>query len=120
MAILLYKYVINRLSEDDAFSIMREAVEIEDEFITESISCDMIGMSTSQMRQYIRYVADRLLQSFGYNILFEATNPFPFMEKNSLTGKSNFFEQRVSEYRRSSSVSPSSFASLEDLDNDDF
>ena len=74
-AILLYKYVVNRLSEEDAYSIMRTAVDIEDEFITESISCQMIGMSCSDMKQYIRFCADRLLQSFGYNILYEVSNP---------------------------------------------
>ena len=117
-AILLYKYVVNRLSEEDAYSIMRDAVDIEDEFITESISCQMIGMSCSDMKQYIRFCADRLLQSFGYNILYEVSNPFPYMLKNSIEGKSNFFEKRVSDYRRPTS-SPTSFATLDDLDNDE-
>ena len=117
-AILLYKYVVNRLSEEDAFAIMRQAVDIEEEFITESISCNMIGMKCLEMKQYIRYVADRLLHSFGYNILYEATNPFPFMMKNSIDGKSNFFEKRVSDYRRAT-ASPSSFTTVDDLENDD-
>ena len=117
-AILLYKYVVNRLSEEDAFAIMRQAVDIEDEFITESISCSMIGMKCLDMKQYIRYVADRLLQSFGYNILYEATNPFPWMMKNSIEGKSNFFEKRVSDYRRPT-ASPSSFTTVDDLENDE-
>ena len=58
----------------------------------------MIGMSVPLMSQYIRFVADRLMVQFGYDIIYEAKNPFPFMQKISLEGKTNFFEQRVSEY----------------------
>ena len=88
----------NRISEEEASDIMRDAVRIEIEFICESLSVGMIGMNRELMSQYIRFVADRLMVQFGYNILYEATNPFPFMQKISLEGKTNFFEQRVSEY----------------------
>ena len=97
-AILLYKYVQNKITEEEAQDIMKDAVLIEEQFICESLSVDMIGMSTSLMSQYIRFVADRLMVQFGYNVIYEAKNPFPFMQKISLEGKTNFFEQRVSEY----------------------
>ena len=77
---------------------MKEAVLIEQEFICESLSVDLIGMNKKMMSEYIKFVADRLLVQFGYSILYESKNPFPFMQKLSLQGKTNFFEQRVSEY----------------------
>jgi ribonucleotide reductase beta subunit family protein with ferritin-like domain len=78
---------------------MRQAVLIEEEFICDSIPVDMIGMSKDLMCQYIRFVADRLMVQFGYDVLYECKNPFPFMQQISLDGKTNFFEQRVSEYQ---------------------
>lgn len=98
-AILLYTYIQNRLDKEEAENIMREAVEIEEEFICDSIPVDMIGMSKDLMCQYIRFVADRIMVQFGYDILFECKNPFPFMQQISLDGKTNFFEARVSEYQ---------------------
>ena len=89
-AILLYKYVQNKLSEEEAHNIMKDAVLIEEQFICESLSVDMIGMSVPLMSQYIRFVADRLMVQFGYDIIYEAKNPFPFMQKISLEGKTNF------------------------------
>lgn len=107
-AVLLYKYIQNRISEEEAQDIMRDAVRIEIEFICDSLSVGMIGMNKELMSQYIRFVADRLMVQFGYNILYEATNPFPFMQKISLDGKTNFFEQRVSEYCIANSTSEES------------
>ena len=69
---------------------MKDAVLIEEQFICESLSVDMIGMSVPLMSQYIRFVADRLMVQFGYDIIYEAKNPFPFMQKISLEGKTNF------------------------------
>lgn len=98
-AILLYtKYVQNKIDENVVHDIMREAVQIEEEFICSSISVNMIGMNINLMKQYIHYVADRLLVQFGYSKLYYKENPFPFMQKISLHGKTNFFEQRSSEY----------------------
>tara|TARA_X000000950_G_scaffold223962_1_gene269967 strand:- start:3650 stop:4657 length:1008 start_codon:yes stop_codon:yes gene_type:complete len=98
-AILLYtKYIQNKLPEKTAHDIMREAVQIEEKFICESIPVSMIGMSSDLMKQYIHHIADRLLVQFGYSKIFYETNPFTFMNKISLDGKTNFFEQRVSEY----------------------
>ena len=108
-AILLYSYIKNRISEEEAIDIMKEAVLIEEQFICHSLSVDMIGMSKEMMSQYIRFVADRLMVQFGYSIIYEAVNPFPFMQKISLDGKTNFFEQRVSEYSIPNTVSDENF-----------
>lgn len=97
-AILMYSYINNKLEEEEAHSIMKDAVAIEQEFICESLPVDMIGMTKADMKQYIEYVADRLLGSFHYSPLYHAKNPFVFMQKLNLDGKTNFFEARVSEY----------------------
>jgi len=97
-ACLLYSKVINRLSKTKAHKLIREAVKIEKEFITEAIPCSMIGMNAKMMGQYIEFVADRLLVQMGYPKYYETANPFPFMERISLEGKDNFFEKRVSSY----------------------
>jgi len=97
-ACLLYSRLTNRLSKTRAFKLIREAVKIEKEFITEAIPCSMIGMNAKMMGQYIEFVADRLLVQLGYPKSFETANPFSFMERISLEGKDNFFEKRVSSY----------------------
>jgi len=97
-ACLLYSKLVNRLSKTRAHKLIREAVKIEKEFITEAIPCAMIGMNAKMMGQYIEFVADRLLVQLGYSKTFEAVNPFSFMERISLEGKDNFFEKRVSSY----------------------
>ena len=88
------------LSQERAHEIMKDAVEIETEFICESLPVRMIGMNSTSMTSYIKFVADRLLQQFGFSKMFFTKNPFSFMEKIGLDGKTNFFEQRVSEYSR--------------------
>jgi ribonucleoside-diphosphate reductase beta chain len=100
-AVLLYtRYIVKHLSEADVHSMFQEAVQIEKKFIDSAISCRMIGMNVDLMKQYIEMVADRLLVQLGYNKIYNSKNPFPFMESMSLTGKTNFFERRVSEYSR--------------------
>jgi ribonucleotide reductase beta subunit family protein with ferritin-like domain len=98
-AVLLYSYIVNKLPQEDVYNIFREAVEIEEEFICESLPCNLIGMNQDLMRQYIRFVADRLLLQLGYEKLYKTINPFSFMELNSIDGKTNFFEKRVTEYQ---------------------
>jgi len=83
---------------------MQSAVDIEEEFICRSLPCRLLGMNQDLMKEYIQYVADRLMVQFGYSKMYNASNPFPFMNKISLEGKTNFFEQRVTEYVLSSSV----------------
>ena len=83
-----------------AHQMMREAVAMEKEFITESLPCHLVGMNHSLMSQYIEFVADRLLSQMGYSKLFQTLNPFDFMERISLEGKDNFFEKRVTTYAK--------------------
>ena len=88
-------------SSIDVKPIIQEAVAIEEEFITEALPCSLIGMNATLMKQYIRFVADRLLVQLGSEKVYKVANPFDFMELISLEGKTNFFEKKVSEYSRS-------------------
>ena len=100
-AYLLYSYIKNKVPESIVYEIFQEAVSIEKEFITESIPCAMIGMNSTMMCQYIEFVVNRLLLQLGYDKLWDAENPFDFMELISLRPKTNFFELRVGEYTKS-------------------
>jgi len=100
-AILLYSMIENKIDEKVVHEIFTEAVDIEKEFITDSISCNMIGMNAVLMKEYIEFVSDRLLVQLGYNKIWNTENPFDFMELISLRPKSNFFEVRVGEYSKS-------------------
>ena len=100
-AITLYKMIVHtRLSVEEAHQLFSEAVDVETDFINESIPCRMIGMNATLMTQYIQYVADGLLVRLGYPAIYGATNPFPFMDLIGMPGRSNFFEERVSLYQR--------------------
>jgi len=96
----LYKEIVNKVKADKVHRIVKEAVTIEKEFITQSLPCDLIGMNKKLMCQYIEFVADRLLTQLGYSKTFKASNPFDFMERISMEGKDNFFEKRVSTYAK--------------------
>jgi ribonucleoside-diphosphate reductase beta chain len=105
-ACLLYtKYIRNKLPQERVYQIIREAVEIEKEFVTDSLPVDLIGMNAKLMTEYIEFVADRLLQALDCDKMYNATNPFDFMEMISLQGKTNFFEKRVAEYQKSGVMS---------------
>tara|TARA_B100000900_G_scaffold330259_1_gene290768 strand:- start:153 stop:821 length:669 start_codon:yes stop_codon:yes gene_type:complete len=97
-AILMFNHLKNKPSNDIIIQIIKEAVEIEKEFITESLSCELLGMNKNLMSQYIEYVSDRLLRMFGIEPIFNSVNPFDWMELISVQGKTNFFEKRVGEY----------------------
>ena len=99
-ACLLYTKVVNRLDKKKVHKIIRDAVKIEKQFITKSLPCELIGMNAKLMAQYIEFVADRLLLQLGYPKAYNASNPFPFMERISLENKDNFFEKRVSTYAK--------------------
>jgi ribonucleotide reductase beta subunit family protein with ferritin-like domain len=99
-ACLLYSKLINKLDEEEIHNIIKEAVEIEKEFIIESLPCKLIGMNSDLMKQYIEFVADRLSNMLGYNKIYSSKNPFQFMEKISIDQKTNFFEHRVTEYAK--------------------
>lgn len=103
-AILIYEHLNNKVSVEDVEAIFREAVDIEIEFICESIPCKMIGMNADLMTEYIKYVADRLLVQLGFDKIYNSENPFDFMKMFGLDGKTNFFESRVSEYVHSSTT----------------
>jgi ribonucleoside-diphosphate reductase beta chain len=100
-AIALYHTLSQRLSDADIREIITDAVTIEQEFITEALPCSLIGMNAKLMKQYIEFVADRLLVQLGCEKVYKVSNPFDFMELISLEGKTNFFEKKVSEYSRS-------------------
>ena len=85
-------------SKEIILEIIKEAVELEIEFITESLPCNLIGMNMTLMKQYIQYVADRLLLMLGLDKIYKVENPFEWMELISVQGKTNFFEKRVGEY----------------------
>jgi ribonucleoside-diphosphate reductase beta chain len=97
-ACLLYSKCKHKLPKTKAHKLIREAVKIEKEFITEALPCSLIGMSAPRMAEYIEFVADRLLVTLGYPKIWETANPFPWMERISLEGKDNFFEKRVTNY----------------------
>jgi ribonucleoside-diphosphate reductase beta chain len=99
-ACLLYSYLQNKLPEERVQAIIRDAVTIEQEFVTEALPVSLIGMNARTMSQYIEFVADRLLVSLGCSKIYNSTNPFDFMEMISVQGKTNFFEKRVAEYQK--------------------
>jgi len=98
-AVALYHTLAPRAPEE-IHAIIREAVAIEKEFICDALPCSLIGMNSKLMSQYIEFVADRLAVQLGTPKLYNAANPFDFMELISLEGKTNFFEKKVSEYSR--------------------
>jgi len=99
-AIELYKMLDNQLSEETVHAIFKEAVDIEKEFITESLPVSLLGMNSDLMSQYIQFVADRWLVMLGYNKIYNSENPFGFMEMISISSKTNFFENRETNYSR--------------------
>jgi ribonucleotide reductase beta subunit family protein with ferritin-like domain len=118
-AILLYSIIENKICENTIHKMFEEAVFIEKEFICESLPCSLLGMNNKLMSEYIEYVSDRLLQSLGYNRIWNTPNPFDFMESISIEGKTNFFESRPTQYQKASvlnnSNSDTSFVELEDF-----
>jgi ribonucleoside-diphosphate reductase beta chain len=105
-ACLLYnKHVVNHLDKEVVRGIIADAVAIEKEFVSDAIPVKLIGMNSDMMCQYIEYVADRLLIALGNTKIFNAENPFPWMEMISLQGKTNFFEKRVGDYQKSGIMS---------------
>jgi ribonucleoside-diphosphate reductase subunit M2 len=97
-AVLLYSKLLKKVNKNKINELIKEAVTIEKEFITESLPCRLIGMNSSLMATYIEFIADRLCVQLGYEVIYNASNPFDFMELISVESKTNFFEKRVSEY----------------------
>ena len=97
-AMLLYSKLVKKMDKARIHEIIKEAVEIESEFICEALPCKLIGMNSLMMTQYIKFVADRLCVQLGYKKIYNVGNPFDWMELISLEGKTNFFERRVGDY----------------------
>ncbi len=145
-ACLLYSMLTHKLSQETIYEIMRDAVAIEKDFICDSLPCALIGMNAGLMSTYIEFVADRLLQTLGYDKLWNAQNPFEWMgpsspaasmradqraqeltrdlslrtESISLQGKTNFFEKKVSEYQIAGVMSGHAGASTAFSTEEDF
>jgi ribonucleoside-diphosphate reductase beta chain len=99
-ACLIYNMLQNKLPETRILEIITDAVKIEQEFITDALPVDLIGMNARLMAQYIEFVADRLLVALGCQKHYNVINPFDWMELISLQGKTNFFEKRVGDYQK--------------------
>ncbi|KAK1659394.1 ribonucleotide reductase [Colletotrichum godetiae] len=99
-ACLLYSHLKHRPSKQVIEDIIVDAVKIEQEFLTEALPCALLGMNSNLMKQYIEFVADRLLVALGNDKVYKSSNPFDFMENISLGGKTNFFEKRVADYQK--------------------
>lgn len=117
-AVLLHYMLKNKIPQEDVKLMLIEAVQIETKFICESLPCSLIGMNSDLMTQYIKYIADRLLLQLGYSKIWNAVNPFDFMESIGLEGKKNFFEGRPSQYQKASVLNKSKddvFSFIEDF-----
>jgi len=99
-ACLLFSHLINKPSKEVIEEIIKSAVDAEKEFVSESLPVSLIGMNSDMMIEYIEFVADRLVVALGYPKIYNAENPFEWMEMISIDGKTNFFERRVAEYQR--------------------
>ena len=97
-AVLLYNKLNNKVKKSKVYEIIKEAVEIETEFICNALPCRLIGMNSILMTQYIQFCADRLVLQLGYDKIYNSSNPFDFMELISLEGKVNFFERLNDSY----------------------
>ena len=99
-ACLLFSHLNKRPSKQAVQDVITEAVTIEQEFLTDALPCALLGMNATLMKQYIEFVADRLLLALGNSKYYNSANPFDFMESISLAGKTNFFEKRVGDYQK--------------------
>jgi ribonucleoside-diphosphate reductase subunit M2 len=114
-AVLLYGKLLKKMNKARVHEIIKEAVEIETEFICEALPCRLIGMNSQMMTQYIQFVADRLCVQLGYDKIYNVTNPCDFMELISLESKSNFFERKVGEYGLANKTTMDEFVFSDDF-----
>lgn len=112
-AILLYSMIKNKISEEKVHAMFKDAVDIETEFICSSLPCALLGINSDSMTVYIQYVADRLIVELGYNKIWNVKNPFDFMERISMEGKTNFFEARPTQYQKSAVMNKTRNTSFE-------
>ena len=104
-ACLLYSQLTHKLPKKTVQEVIANAVDIEKDFVRDALPVRLIGINADLMCQYIEFVADRLLAALGCGKIYNAANPFDFMELISLQGKTNFFERRVSEYQKTGVMS---------------
>jgi len=116
-ACLLYGMLENKLPEERVLEIVKNAVEMEKEFVTEALPVNLIGINAGMMCEYIEFVADHLIGSLGLDKHYNTANPFDWMEMISLEGKTNFFEKRVGEYAKAGVMSEAA-DNMFDLDAD--
>ena len=114
-AVLLFNKLVRKPSKKKIVEIIKEAVEIEKEFICDALPCRLISMNAESMSQYIEFVADRLSVQLGCGVIFGAANPFDFMEMISIEGKTNFFEKRVGEYALANKSQTADVFSMDDV-----
>jgi ribonucleoside-diphosphate reductase beta chain len=116
-AVMLHKKLkYTQITQETAHAIFREAVEIENEFINDSIPCKLIGMNADAMNQYIKFIADFWLTRLGFDKIYNVKNPFQFMERISMASKGSFFETRISDYSLASIVGGT--ADFDEVDDD--
>lgn len=100
-ACAVYSKFINKLSQDEVYTIVKEAVECETCFVNEALPDNLLGINKDSMTQYVKFVADYLLQQLGYQKLYNVSNPFTFMNLiSNKVGMTNFFEKNVSSYSK--------------------
>ena len=99
-ACLMFSHLVHKPSKERVTDIVRDAVGIEQEFLSDALPVSLIGMNCNLMCTYIEYVADRLLTELGCSKVYNVANPFDFMTRISTEGKTNFFEKRVGEYKK--------------------
>ena len=115
-AVLVYNKLQTKLKKAKIYEIIKDAVDIETEFICQALPCRLIGMNSDLMTEYIKFVADRLCVQLGHDKIYNASNPFPWMELISLESKKNFFEARNDAYALANkSDSMSAFEFTEDF-----
>ena len=114
-AVLLFNKLTRKPGKKKIVEIIKEAVEIEKEFICDALPCRLISMNAESMSQYIEFVADRLSVQLGSGVIFGTSNPFDFMEMISIEGKTNFFEKRVGEYALANKSQTADVFSMDDV-----
>ena len=114
-AILLYSKLLKKMDKSRIHELIKEAVDIETEFICNALPCRLIGMNSEMMTQYIQFMADRLCVQLGYKKIYNVINPFDWMELISLEGKTNFFERNVGEYSLANKTPEDAFVFSEDF-----
>ena len=119
-AVLIFSYIENKPKESEVHDMFKEAVDIEIEFITQAIPCNLLGLNSDLMSQYIQFVADRLLTQLGYSKIWNINKcPLDFMERISLDNKTNFFDNRVSDYSKASIQNKKETLTFSNIDDDD-